>query len=524
MNTQLIKALFFGFSVFLIPVLTYSQVSIIWEKSYGGTRSDVANSILATSDGGYIIAGSSQSSDGDVSINKGNYDYWIVKIDSVGNIEWEKSYGGSEADMAQSIVETDDNSYIIAGSTSSHHSGDVTGNPSITYMDSYWIVKLDFYGNRVWRKCFGGSVYDQAFGIIKDKHGDFVIAGTSSSTNGNVTDHYGFADIWLVKINTLGNIIWTKSYGGTSVEQARAIANTNNGYIITGSSSVVNGDVTTNYGNSDVWVVRTDFDGNIIWQKSYGGSEREIAYSITSDNKGNFFIAGTTKSNDGMITEYFGDTDFWIIKIDSLGELLWQKTIGGPSTEHPYSICVTDDGGCIAVGYTSVYSNFIVQNKNYLIVKLDKDGSVCWTDTLGGSDYDVATSIINLGNHHFLVAGYSSSNDGDVSGHHPSSCGSLPDYWIVKFNDISEQNEMDTIDNEHFAIFPNPTDRFLYVNITEEISTLVFEVFDIMGQRMYSKHSTTSLFIDLYNYPNGIYLLKVSGKNFTFTKKIIKQE
>ncbi|HVX28799.1 MAG TPA: hypothetical protein VHB70_20795, partial [Parafilimonas sp.] len=187
-----------------------------WQKTYGGNQQEYANSIEQTKDGGYIIAGNTYSkNNGDVTNNHGNSDYWIVKTDAFGNIQWQKSYGGSLNDVANSIQQTTDGGYIVAGYAASNN-GDVIGNHGSA---DYWVLKLDASGNIQWQKSLGGSDFERANIIQQTVDGGYIVAGFSYSNNGDVTGNHGSADYWIVKLDSTGNIEWQKSLGGSAYEE-----------------------------------------------------------------------------------------------------------------------------------------------------------------------------------------------------------------------------------------------------------------------------------------------------------------
>ena len=234
-------------------IVTVALPVISWQKSLGGSGYDRATSIQQTSDGGYIVAGNSSSIDEDVTGNHGNSDYWIVKLNSVGSIVWQKSLGGSGNDSATSIQQTSDGFYIVAGSSSSIN-GDVTGNHGGV---DYWIVKLDSLGSILWQKSLGGSGNDYAQSIQQTSDGGYIVAGYSTSINGDVTGNHGNSDYWIVKLNHVGSIVWQKSLGGSGFDYAWSIQQTSDGgHIVAGYSTSINGDVTGNHGDYDSWIVK----------------------------------------------------------------------------------------------------------------------------------------------------------------------------------------------------------------------------------------------------------------------------
>jgi PKD repeat protein/outer membrane protein assembly factor BamB/pimeloyl-ACP methyl ester carboxylesterase len=340
----------------VVPVAANEVPSIEWQKSLGGSGKDYAESIQQTNDGGYIVAGYSGSNDGDVIGNHGNFDYWIVKLDASGNIIWQKSLGGlgfevargsPGDDEAQSIQQTSDGGYIVAGFSHSND-GDVTNNKG---GKDYWIVKLDSSGNITWQKSLGGSGGDSARSIQQTNDGGYIVAGNTQSNDGDVTGNHGHCDYWIVKLDASGNITWQKSLGGSDYDSAMSIQQTNDGgYIIAGDSISNDGDVTGNHGYDDYWIVKLDASGNITWQKSLGGSDLDNANSIQQTDDGGYIVAGSTQSNDGDVTGHHGRFDFWIVKLDASGNITWQKCLGGSGDNCAHSIQQTDDGGYIAAG------------------------------------------------------------------------------------------------------------------------------------------------------------------------------
>ena len=321
--------------------------NITWQKSLGGSNVDYAFSIQETSDNGYIVAGRSSSNDGDVTGNHGSDDFWIVKLDINGNFTWQKSLGGSNQDYANSIQQTTDGGYIITGFSESNN-GDVTGNHGLV---DFWIVKLDINGNITWQKSLGGSNDDRANSIQETSDGGYIVAGRSSSNDGDVTGNHGSDDFWIVKLDINGNITWEKSLGGTGTESALSIQQTlDGGYIVAGRSTSNDGDLTGNYGGYDIWIVKLDINANITWQKSLGGTGAEYANSIQETSDGGYIVAGYSQSNDGDVTANNGSFDFWIIKLDVNGNITWEKSLGGSDFDSAHSIHQTTDGGYIVAG------------------------------------------------------------------------------------------------------------------------------------------------------------------------------
>ncbi|MBK8912343.1 MAG: T9SS C-terminal target domain-containing protein [Chlorobi bacterium] len=410
--------------------------AIEWQKALGGSGNDVAYSITQTSDGGYIVAGYSYSTDGDVSGHHGaanHPDFWIVKLTSGGEIEWQKSLGGSDGDWANSITQTRDGGYIVAGYSNSTN-GDVSGNHGGL---DYWIVKLTSGGEIEWQKSLGGSGDDWASSITQTSDGGYIVAGRSNSTDGDVSGHHGAAnhpDFWIVKLTSGGEIEWQKSLGGSNYDDARSITQTSDGgYIVAGSSGSTDGDVSGNHGGGDSWIVKLTSGGEIEWEKSLGGSNYDDARSITQTSDGGYIVAGVSTSNDGDVSGNYGLFDYWIVKLTSGGGIEWQKSLGGNRDDLASSITQTRDGGYIVAGSSRSTDGDVtghhgsIDSTDSWIVKLTSGGGIEWEKSLGGSGLDLASSITQTSDGGYIVAGQSTSTDGDVIGNHGGG-----DFWIVK--------------------------------------------------------------------------------------------
>jgi hypothetical protein len=327
--------------------------SLLWQKCIGGTDNDEARKIQQTSDGGYIIAGFTWSIDGDVSGNNGSEDLWVIKLNAAGNILWQKCIGGTNSDRAYSIQQTIDGGYIVAG-TSESNNVDVIGNNGGSDL---WVVRLNATGSLLWQKCLGGTNSDRAYSIQQTTDGGYIVAGFTTSNNGDVIGHNGDGgdlDAWIVKLNTDGSLLWQKCLGGTENDQAHSIQQTTDGgYIVSGSTGSNDGNVSGYNGGSDVWVVKLNTAGSLVWQKCLGGTDYEQGLSIQQTSDSGYIVAGFTGSNDGDVVGAFDGTgDVWVLKLNSIGNLVWQKCLGGTDIDGANSIQQTIDGGFIVAGYT----------------------------------------------------------------------------------------------------------------------------------------------------------------------------
>jgi parallel beta-helix repeat protein len=313
-----------------------------WNRTYGGEDLDVAVAVVQTADGGYALAGITDTS----GVN--GYDALLVKTDSAGIIQWNMTYGGTEYDVAYALVQTSDGGYALAGSTGSYGA---TGS-------WFWLVKTDLSGNAQWNKTYGG-IYpgnDGAYALVQTADGGYVLAG--------YTDSKGGGDFWLVKTNAIGNAQWNKSYGGVSQDWAYALVQTSDGgYALAGHTSSYGA------GNDDVWLVKTDSAGNGQWNKTYGGTNKDIAEALVQTTDSRYLLAGYTKSQGA------GVGDFWLVKTDSNGNVQWNKTYGGPAVDEAHALVQTSDGGYALAGATGSYG----ANGDFWLVKIAPEPSASAT-------------------------------------------------------------------------------------------------------------------------------------------------
>ena len=493
-----------------------AQPDIEWQKCFGGSNYDGAKSIQQTSDGGYIVAGHIYLYDDTTSIY-GSTDYWILKLNSVGDTIWTKNYGGSNFEYPQSIQQTLDGGYIVAGYTNSID-GDVSNNHGLK---DYWILKLDTDGDTIWTKCLGGSSFDYANAIHCTTDGGYIVAGQSRSNDGDVSVNYGQEDYWIVKLNTEGAIMWSKCYGGSGHDIAKAVIETTDSMFIvvgitTSDDHFVHGHNGSGY---DYWILKLNSVGDTIWTKCYGNSKNDWASSITQSPDGGFVIAGTTEIDT---TNIYNILDFWILKLNSEGDSLWTRYYGGSGWDLASSINQTSDGGYIVAGRTNssdgdVWGGNIINDSiyDYWTVKLNSDGDTLWTKCFGGSNEDKAFSIQQTNDGGFIVAGQSNSNDGDVEGNHGNG-----DFWIVKLSSLTNTDE--NVDNRDFILHPNPAEDIVNV-VFQNKGNYRLKITNLNGNEMQNLDlGSNSTQIDISGYPSGIYFITVSGKDFSKSKKIIK--
>ena len=430
------KILILTFHFLFFNNFSFAQApEIEWEKTYGGTKLDDPDDILDLGTDGFIVIGDSYSNDGDVSGHHGStayYDVWIVKLDVDHNIEWEKSYGGTQDEHPCSIIQTPDG--FIVGAMSTSNDGDVSGNNGSV---DYWVFKIDTLGDIIWSHLYGGTNIDNARFLKATPDGGSIFIGESRSTNGDVLGHHGddgSIDIWVLKLDVLGNIEWQRSLGGTSGEEGYTVdILTDLNYIIAGHAFSIDGDVTGNHGESDYWIIKLSTAGEIIWQKCLGGSDYDYSFWVNATPEGGCIVTGSSESNNGNVTGHHGTgarDDIWIVKLDFDGIIEWQKSFGGTKDDYGRQIINTSDGNYIFTAHTySIDGDVIFNhgNSDAWVVKINPFGEIIWQKSLGGSEDDSGSNIIELNDQSFVILVQAYSNDGDVSFNHGSM-----DYWLVK--------------------------------------------------------------------------------------------
>lgn len=325
-----------------------------WQKTYGGSDDDRGIDLIQTTDNGYAVIGKSKSNDLEVSENAGFDDFWISKLDSNGAISWEYSFGFAGSDTPYSILQTTDNGYLLSGVldvSASNGQGDRNSTLRRHAGGDYWVIKLNANGVKQWSNYYGGSFTDTAYDAIQTEDDGYIIVGSSDSDDVDITNPRGSYDFWVIKISATGTLVWEKSFGGSEIDEAHAISQSTDGnYLIVGDTRSSDLDITQNNGAADLWVIKITPQGTMLWEKTLGGSDFDVGRSISKTQDNGFLISGSSRSIDGALTSNKGQNDAWIIKINSSGSLEWQKTIGGSEVDFFYDTTELNDQTIVAVG------------------------------------------------------------------------------------------------------------------------------------------------------------------------------
>lgn len=477
-------ALFYG--------IVLGQQSIQWTKNYGGNSEEIGYSVIQTNDGGYIVSGSTDTyNNGDVTGHHGSRDVWVTKFNNSGDLEWQSAYGGSNAEPFTSalttIIQTQDGGYLITAESNSND-GDLTENKG-NY--DLWVFKIDNTGNIIWQKSFGGGANEGAFSILEETDGSFILAGYSSSSDGNVVGLKGMLDGWLIRLSSTGDLLWQRTVGGTWTDAFLDINHTSDGgYIASGYTLSNDNDLTGEnphgfYWYKQFWIVKFDSAFDIEWQSVLGGSADDLAVKVFEAPDGGYVVAGNSESSDGDVGSNFGQGDWWIVKLTAAGEIDWKQTVGGSQGDNVASmVACSDNSGFFVTGTTASTDGTVVGNhggKDIWLVKFDYDGNILSNSCFGGepSSNDRAFSIIETDDNSLVITGVGYST--------PESDEGLRDLLIFKLN--PNLLEITELENDDFNVYPNPAVENIY--FSEPMKTV--EIYTLSGQKLVTKSTTNAV-------------------------------
>jgi hypothetical protein len=412
-----------------------------WDADFGGTENEQLTAIQQTKDGGYIAGGYTESGiSGDVTQeSRGSSDYWIIKTNANGVKQADARFGGTSVDQLTCLQQTSDGGYILGGTSFSGIGGDKSqasrGN------SDYWIVKIDRKGNKQWDATFGGTGPDELHSLQQTDDGGYILGGSSlSGISGDKTQPTkGGKDFWIVKTDANGVKQWDADFGGDLFEELFSVRQTlEGGYILGGYSlSDVNGDRTDpNRGRFDMWIVKTDEKGNKKWDAAFGGNDDDWLAALQQTTDRGYILGGWSWSgaSGDKSQRTKGDNDYWIIKIDAKGVRQWDADLGGSSNDYLTDIQQTADGGYVLGGYSSspVSGNKTQPTQggtDYWIVKTDINGKKQWDADFGGSEFEFLNGLQQTDDGGYILGGYSSSG---ISGDKTEDTKGFNDFWIVK--------------------------------------------------------------------------------------------
>ncbi len=478
-------------SLLLSTALLFAQApDTLWTKTYGGADNDGGYAVQQTSDSGYIITGWTYS------FGAGGYDVYLIKTDSLGDTLWTRTYGTSDSEIGRSVQQTSDGGYIIAG------------NIWFTDHDDVYLIKTDSFGDTLWTKHYGGTSWDRGYSVQQTFDKGYIVAGYTHS--------FGAVNfmVYLIKTDSLGDTVWTKTYGGSDADEARSVEQTaDHGYFIVGTTWSFAGG-----GYNDVWLLKTDSLGDTLWTKVYGGSDGEWGFSGYQTSDGGYIVTGMTESF--VLTE-----EVYLIKTDSLGDTLWTRHYGSADFNIGWSVQQTTDTGYIIVGNTRLSGS----DEDVYCVKTDPNGDTVWTKTYGGPDLDRAYSVRQTFDEGYIIAGRTRSFGAGG-----------PDVWLLKISPEPGIKEGDFSYNiiNNLEIMPNPFSKKTNIRwqVTDDRlrisdNRLKISIYDAAGQLVRQWDDQTIRQLDHVSWegtdqankklPGGVYFLEFEVGDYTETKKLI---
>lgn len=508
------RHLIFVFPLFISTKFCFAQApSIAWQKTFGGPGNDIMQDIYPTADGNYIMLGLADSLGGDVTCSlKGKHDSWVIKMAPDSSILWQKCYGGSveEGNPNSKIIQTSDGGYLFQTESWSDDF-DVTGHHGSS---DAWTVKLDTNGEIVWSRSFGGTNFDVPRFLLELPGNKYLCMSRSTSQNGDVPSNEDpdLFDAWVFIINSSGNIIQNKIYGGTGDDDLyKAILLDNGNIAMFGETTSTDGDLAgLNVEGKDAWMLVTDPSGNVISSKVYGQANQETFLDAWATADGGFIAFGDTQDPTIPVDKgsWHGDYDFWAVKLDQDAAIQWQGIYGGVKREQFHRGAISAaDGGYFLSGSTLSTDGDVVnetgKTREYWFIHIAADGTLLWETALGGAEVEYCYAMLPSG----MLVGGAFSDDGDVLGMQGDADG-----WVIKFDVATFANELTIEDG--LAVYPNPASEKLNIKMYDMEKPALIRVKNMVGQTVYAISTADKMVsIDVSQWMSGIYYMVVSGKS-----------
>ena len=521
---------------------------ILWERSYGGKHAEYLFDAIPTADYGFILAGSSISNkNGNKSeANKGDLDYWIWKMDEKGTPEWQKSFGGTGVDILYSVKNTNDGGFILAGTSSSNKSEDKKDDSK--GQEDFWVIKLDAKGKELWQRTIGGTSQEKLLSVAQTKDGGFVLGGSSSSNKtladskgkldefGKAENSKGSLDYWVVKLDIDGKVEWNKTIGGKYVDELKSIEQTEDeGYILGGySNSPVSGDKSeANVGQGDYWVVKLNKDGLIQWQRTLGGDKDDNLFALTQTKDKGFIVGGSSNSSatDTKNKTSKNGTDFWIVKLDEIGNVQWQEAYDYGKYDMLSSIVENPDGTFLIGGYAQSESKSKSTNvkglkttkkdeegiNDYIALKIKDNGEEIWTQTVGSNGDEVLKRLFETRDGGYILAG---TSNGTISRDKNSMKGGQ-DFWVVKLKDKDKKDK----EKQNIEAIPNPASSYTNAIIGYDYKDGTVTLYDLNGRSLQTikVDGERTVPVNLSGLPQGVYIIEVKTDVSKDGVKVIKK-
>ena len=517
--------------LFVIPaVFALNNISaqlITNQKDIGTVADEYIQTSIKLSDNNYLISAYTYGgASGDkTTASYGNCDAWILKVDPYNVVLWQKSFGGSLLDEILSVTETPEGDILLGITSNSGISGNKTVANYGTY--DYWVVKLDPNGNVIWQKDYGAIDSDDIYDIVILSDSNYLLTGTSESNiGGDKTENsFGGDDFWIVSIDSSGTILWDKTIGGDAIESGiSTFYNQNNSliYFVGSSTSNISGNKTENgFGLNDFWVVSMNLNGQIINQKTFGGTLNDISSKIVCNSFNEVFIVGYSESDisGNKTASNFGDYDFWVIKLSSDLNSIADYSYGGTNTDGASGILINSNDellicGTSSSGISGVKNEITRGSFDCWIISVDQmNGNINWQKTIGGNLSDGASTIFEMINSYKIVGNSGSG----VSADKTVGTKGLTDFWLF---DLDKSVSVQSLNAQEIEIYPNP---FTDVVRVQNAITGHYQLLDTKGAFLLSGQVSPFFEINLFGYPSGVYFLQMTDENNeTIHCKLIK--
>lgn len=523
------KYIFLGFVfVFFSINLGAQQLSKEWAKNYGGTAGDRGVKILEAYDGNYMVLSTVGSSDIDVDTTNGGFDVWLVKINPSGDILWETTFGGSSTEYAMSICHAHDSGYVILATTSSND-GDVVGHHDNSWRD-IWVIKCDLSGTIQWQKCLGGTNDENASSIRGTVDGGYIICGSTLSNDGDVSTSIGMTDLWVVKIDSFGNLIWESTIGGSSDEGAIDIIQTaDSGYLVVGQTHSVDGHVTQNIGMGDYWLVKMDSLGQYQWDRAFGTMYNDKPVSISEGDNNTYLLLGSVVTSGvpiGDVSQPKGFWDAWLVHIDANGNLLSEYSFGGSDRDEGIALSKVPGGGYVLFSKTRSSDGDVTSHIGMLdfwISRLDTNFTIISEKCFGSLSSELMTSGTLISDGSILSIGYSMDTGVDIDDNY-----GWEDVWIIKLQANAGVESMAY--QLQITLFPNPareTHTLRFEGVADEAVTI--ELYDVLGRNQGVVYrgkckEINEIHLPIYQLEKGMYYYKLRTTSSDYVVNFTKIE
>jgi len=531
----------------IASVLFPQNFQIDWQQCFGGSETDIAYDIVQV-DGGYFVLGGTNSDDGDISFTHGGSEVWCVKIDNSGNLIWEKTYGGSNGEGGfRGFKEMGSLNFYIVGKTTSND-GDISNNP-YPGISNLWVIKIDSSGTILWERVIGNNVgFMYEMNAAPTSDGGLVIAAQIDSQGGDITSYFGGYDGWLIKLNSEGETEWDQAIGSeTDFEFINGIIQTSDGGYLAGLYGTPQGAgsgnvecITQSTSKADAILFKLDSNGNKEWEQCYGGSGHDGIVRLLEIDDG-YLVAAYGGSNDGDLqgSGWHGEMDIWLIRTDLLGNIIWQKCYGGSRNDTPFRIFQTANGGFTVFGTTRSNDGDVSGNhslseyhNDIWVIKISGDGELLYQKCFGGEvDERMYFGAIKKSDYNYVIAGstnFGPSYDVQCTPHSFID----PDFWVFE---ISDTTTNDVVQNENemgLKVYPNPAHDYVVFEVPSSIiqnslhnkvaKCPAIIINNVLGNLMTKLPINTENTVwDTRNVKDGVYFYTIKSNAYQITGKIL---